>query len=178
MSILVDFWYLWLLGAIALVTYRVTSNLPHGRLWVTAAAVSFILSSYYWTARLPYTSVFGAATNFIIAIMILTMAQRKWELLILRCFQFMILVDMIDVWGNVAQRPLVTHRQFAITLEIANWTVLAIVLLTGMSERMRHKHAHRSRTGHHRHRWVYLAERSLFAARHPAKIPFWIKRTR
>ena len=155
-------WYQTALAIGAVIACVVAWNVPRAVIWVALGALSFVVSSWWHDAGLPYGAAFGAATNVAICLLIYAIAELRWELRLWNCFHLMIVLDLLSLTGVVK-----SHYDFAVALELANWLALLVVIVTGITER-----AGRgvptglrgvSRTG--------LVYRALWAERsHP---PFW-----
>jgi hypothetical protein len=125
--------------------------------------LSFVVSSWWHNAGLPYGAAFGAATNFAICVAIYQLSQHRWEIQVGKCFLAMILIDAIWLWGLIP-----SHYTYAVSLEAANWIALTIIGATGFAERAR-RHGHLSRG--YGYDWAHRAHRALWEER--GKRPPW-----
>lgn len=137
-------------------------NVPRAVLWISLGALSFVSSSWWHEAGLPYGAAFGAATNLAVCYAIYALAKLRYELRVWNAFHLMILIDILWMAGMIK-----SHYNFAVALEVANWLGILVIGATGILERAGDGiAAHRSYTG-----WLGAIHRSLFEERkHP---PFW-----
>lgn len=137
----------------------VSFHLPRAWLWILLGAVSFVLSAIWQKAGLPYREGFGAATDFVIVLLIYRYAERRWELMVMNCFILMMLLDFLYITGAIN-----SHFWLIVSLECANWLALFVITGAGITERIRDGEGvdyavHRGVSGH-LHRALH-AERSV-----------------
>ncbi len=156
-------WYHTALVVGACIAAILAWNVPRANLWLGLGALSFVVSSWWHTAGLPYGPAFGAATNLAICAALYAWAERRYELRIWNAFHLMIVIDILRMTGFIK-----SHYDFAVALEVANWLGILVVGATGILERAGDGiAAHRSDAG-----WFGVVRRVLFAPRkHP---PFWL----
>lgn len=123
-------YFLPLAGLAALVTWY-SWPVPRARYWVGLMMISFVLSVVWWSVGGVHPAVFGAATDFIVALIMLRYAKTTYELWILRAIGAMILVDVFQQFGAIPM-----HEIYAITLEALNYAVLIFIGFWGSSERV------------------------------------------
>jgi hypothetical protein len=161
-----DDWYLWALAGGAVIAAALAWNVPRAVLWIALGALSFVASSWWSDAGLPYGAIFGAATNFAICFALYAAAQLKWELRLWNCFHLMIVIDLLYLSGLIK-----SHYDFAVGLEVANWLALLVVGTVGLMERAGYGPAglaaFRSRAG-----WARVVRNRLWKAR--SSPPFWL----
>ena len=114
-------------GAVAFVAWRV----PRAALWVGLTALTFVLSSLWWDFGGDYPSAFGAALDFIAALVMLKFARTTWEWLIVNVFGLMMLVQIIHHSAGIPP-----HFIYVVSLEGLNCAILVIVLTMGTLQRM------------------------------------------
>ena len=124
-------WYQWTPLVAGLLAAWAAWGVPRAVVWVALILASFVLSSLWWNYVGLYPDVFGAATDFFIALIMLPYAKTTYEKWILRGLCAMILVD---IFWRVHAIP--THASYAIALEALNYAVLALIAFWGMAERM------------------------------------------
>lgn len=155
-------WYQSLLLAGAVIAGYLAWNVPRAILWISLGALSFVASSWWHDAGLPYGAAFGAATNVFICFMLYAYALQRWEMRLWNVFHGMILIDLLYLSGVVR-----SHYDFAVALELANWLALLVIGATGISERA----SRGVPAGRHSVRSFGLVHRALWAER--ARPPFW-----
>jgi len=155
-------WYHTALVAGAAAATVLAWNVPRAVLWVSLGVLSFLVSSWWHEAGLPYGAAFGAATNLAICYAIYALAQLRYELRVWNAFHLMIVLDLLYMAGVIR-----THYTFAVSLEVANWLALAVIGTTGILERV----GYGSRDFLGGRGWLDSFARVLFSERkHP---PFW-----
>lgn len=123
-------WYLWLLAAFALIFTVLSWRVPRAPLWIGMGALSFLSSSWWHDAGLPYGSAFGACTNLAVIAALFAYAVLLYELIFWVCFMVMLSIDAIYLLNLFP-----SHSSFAIGLEIANWAALLSIGAAGVAER-------------------------------------------
>lgn len=155
-------WYQGVLLAGAVIATVLAWNVPRAVLWIALGALSFITSSWWHDAGLPYGAAFGGATNFAICLALYAWAQQRWELRVWNCYHLMLLIDILYLMGFIR-----SHYDFAVALEIANWLALLVIGAAGIAERAGHGMAFRPLG----HSGAGFFSRALFAPRKAP--PFW-----
>lgn len=155
-------WYQSLLLAGAVIAGYLAWNVPRAILWISLGALSFVASSWWHDAGLPYGAAFGAATNVFICFMLYAYAQYRFEMRIWNCFHLMLVIDILYLAGVVK-----SHYDFAVALELANWLALFVIGAAGIAERA----ARGVPAGLHIPGGTGLVHRALWAER--ARPPFW-----
>jgi hypothetical protein len=157
-------WYQAALLVGAAVTVVVAWNVPRAVFWVALGALSFVSSSWWHDAGLPYGAAFGALTNLAICLLLYAAAEQRWEMRLWNVFHLMIVIDVLSITGAIG-----SHYQFAVALELANWLGLSIIFTTGWLERAG-RHGGIPDSGH-RSGVLGALRRALWAPR--SRPPFW-----
>lgn len=132
-------------------------------LWLTVGAADYIVTSAYYETGLPLHPFVTACVDALACIAIYIVAHRfgghRWELPLFTAFQFSVLVSTTKLLA------IPDDYQYALLLELVNWSVLLIIGGTGIARLA--DVALGGGSGGHLHR----ALRALFA---PAEIdPWW-----
>jgi len=138
-------------------------RVPRARYWVGLTALTFVLSTLWWDFNGDYPSAFGAALDFIAAVVMLKFSRTTWEWLIINVVGVMMLVQIIHHAAGIPP-----HFVYIVSLELLNCVILAIVLTMGTLQRMPANDLlpHRRRaTG-----WLALVNRYLVS---PRRYPHW-----
>lgn len=123
-------WYLWALVAGAVAVTILAWNVARAPLWIAMGALSFITSGWWHDAGLPYPAAFGAFTNFVVIAALSAYAVLLYELVFMACFIAMTGIELFYLTGLI-----ISHHDFAVALEIANWIALLSVGAAGMADR-------------------------------------------
>lgn len=156
-------WYQAVLLVGAAITVAVAWNVPRAVFWIALGALSFVSSSWWHDAGLPYGAAFGALTNLAICLVMYGLAEKRWEIRAWNTVHLMIVFDILYLSGAIR-----SHYQFAVALELANWLALLIIFTTGLLERLHHGGADPGRAHHGVAGALY---RALFTKR--TRPPFW-----
>jgi hypothetical protein len=119
-----DQWELALLIGAAVVA-AVSISDYRALLWIALGVADFALTTTYARHALPWmpaafvTGVMDAAVAFLI----ITYAQRRWERALGYVFEFMVLVSFTSLTGILHD-----HFVYVISLELANWAALLVIL--------------------------------------------------
>ena len=119
------FAYALMVGAV--VALILSRNVPRAWAWICLGIISYTLSAFMHDANIPYAALLGVVTDFAIAIAILAFAKRRWEIAVVDCFGFMILVDLMWTANMIPSRYL-----YVTILELANWAALIVIGVTGV----------------------------------------------
>ncbi len=151
-------WYQWAPAIAGLIVSAIAWRVPRAALWVGLLLASFVASSLWWNANLPYPAAFGASTDLAIALIMLKLSRNQWEQYVINCYAFMVLVDGLWQLGQIE-----SHFYYAISLEAANWAILLLIGATGVADRLKGigLHGRAGNTGS-----VGLARAHLVAPRH------------
>lgn len=95
--------------------------------WVAALAVSFLASSFYWRAGMPYGEFFAGICDAAVCLVIYALGKYRWELAVWRMFQAMLLVNLLYLAGNIGIFYRVDHVFYAIILEALNILILLTI---------------------------------------------------
>lgn len=136
-------------------------RVPRAVLWAGLLALSFVVSSWWHDAGLPYGAAFGASTNVAIGLLIYAIAEKRYEMRIWNCLHLMIVIDILYLAGWIA-----SHTFFAIALELANWLAILVIGAAGLLERA----GYGMGTGRHRYHFVDSFRRALHSER---RVPPW-----
>lgn len=123
-------WYQWTPIFAGVIAAWFARGIPRALVWVALILLSFVLSTLWWNHVGVYPDVFGAATNFFIALIMMPYAKTVYENWILRGLCAMILVDIL--WRFHA---IPSHWSYAVALEALNYAVLTFIAFWGMVER-------------------------------------------
>ncbi|MCW0235227.1 MAG: hypothetical protein OJJ21_16620 [Ferrovibrio sp.] len=122
-------WYHEALLIMASVAAATAWRVPRAALWLSLGAFSYITSAIWHNYGMPYATVYGASTNFVICLLLSRYAAMKWEMLLFDAFIAMLLVDFLFVTGFIP-----TQYWFAVSLEIINAAAILLVWSTGITE--------------------------------------------
>lgn len=123
--------YYYPLAGFALLTLWASWRVPRARWWIGLTVLSFTVSSLWWAFNGDYPSAFGAATDFIAAVVMLKFYRTNWEFWIVNVFGLMMLIQIIHHSAGIPP-----HYIYALVLEGLNCAILAIVLTMGTLQRM------------------------------------------
>ena len=123
-------WYQWTPILVGLIAAWLARGIPRAIVWVALILASFVLSTLWWNHVGVYPDVFGAASNFIISLIMLPYAKTVYERWILRGLCAMILIDILWRFHAIPD-----HWSYAVALEALNYVVLMFIAFWGMVER-------------------------------------------
>lgn len=158
-----DEWYLYALAAAAVVAVALSWNVPRAPMWIALQALSFLASSWYHDANLPYPEVFGVCTDLVVIFALYAYAQLLYEIIFWATFIIMMFIDFLSLTGLIN-----SHFVLAVGLEVANWLALISIGAAGVADRagIGHRWLGVLRTGP---RWTgSIVNRALSALAHLA----------
>lgn len=120
---MIDGWQLSLLAG-AIVTVIVSTNVNRAALWVFLAGASFIVSTAYARAELPFPPFFTMMADATVCLVIYFLASRQWEVWLFRAFQASVLISLLYLVGFIGP-----HYWYIAALELVNW--IALILISG-----------------------------------------------
>lgn len=139
----------------AIIALLLSTNLPRSWLWILAGAGSFAASTLYARFGLPYPSAFSVTCDSAVVLAIYHCAKEKYELVLWRVFQAMILINILYLAGWIGP-----HWAYIIALELMNWAALLFITGTAIAERIAHSETHPGWLGNRRLRGFSMALRS------------------
>lgn len=159
-------WYHVTLIVMALVSGIAAWDVPRAVLWICLGALSYATSAWWHNMGLPYATVYGATTNFVICLLLAWLATTKYELWLFNAFILMLVIDALFVAGFISSR-----FTFAVSLEIVNAAAMLLVMATGISERIARHDGHSF--GDHRPSFADYCNRALLKERTPHHQKWW-----
>jgi len=135
-----EHWYQWAPVGGAILAGWSAWRVPRAVTWLLLLMLSFVLSTLWWDWGGAYPSMFGAATDFIIALIMLRFKRNKWEDAIIAQYLVMILIDIMWQGGAIPE-----HYLYAVSLEVLNWTIIATIGIQGLLDRGTYGWAHSRR---------------------------------
>ncbi|OVE94433.1 hypothetical protein B7W85_12850 [Allorhizobium ampelinum] len=144
----------------------VSLHIPRAWLWIALGVASFVLSTAYARAGLPFPEAFAIACDMVVVLFIYHLGKEKWEMRLWRIFQTMILLNLLYLWGVIGP-----HSAYIIVLEILNWIALIVIVGTAAVEWARGVAGHFRFDRHRYLRRAYVALRSERAHAAWHKVP-------
>lgn len=120
-----------LIGAGA--TMALSWKLPRAKGLIALGVASFFFSTLYSRHAIPFMPAPAVAVFFdaLVCLWIYYAGRERWELLIWRVFQTMVLVNLLYLWGAIGP-----HSVYVIALEALNWLALVVIGTTACLERL------------------------------------------
>jgi len=108
--------------------YLMERRYNRGLAWVLVAAGAYLVTSTYWRAGGPEPALFSGVVDGAACLAIYLWGRYRWELLIWRMFQFMILVNIARLAGIHGFIPAAPAYLYSTAFEITN---VLIALVSG-----------------------------------------------
>ncbi len=115
--------------AVAVVMLSVAN--PRGILWVTAFAVAYFASGFYWRSHGHLPEMVAGLYDTAIVVLVLLFARQLWELWVGVAAFLCLGVNIIYLANNLADAGLISHEVYSITLELLN--LIALLTIGGVS---------------------------------------------
>lgn len=106
----------------AFVTALISWHLPRARLWITAGALSFVVSTAYARYGFPYPPAFTLACDAAVCLLVYARASEEWELRIYDAFRLSVLISLLRMLGLIE-----TQWLYVVSLELCNWLALLVI---------------------------------------------------